>query len=96
MQLYTYFCSSAAWRVRIALALKGRSPAQRFIHLLKDGGQQNTAAFRGNRPLGVVPVLESGDGSVLTQSVACDIHPLTNLRVRRYAEHAMAQACVSR
>jgi hypothetical protein len=44
MKLYTYFRSSAAWRVRIALALKGVAWTPVYVHLLKDGGQQNTAA----------------------------------------------------
>lgn len=47
MKLYTCFRSSAAWRVRIALAMKGISRDDEFIHLLKSGGQQRTAGFRG-------------------------------------------------
>ena len=64
MRLYTYFRSSAAWRVRIALALKGIAATPEFIHLLKDGGQQRTEAFRRKNPMGVVPVLELDDGAV--------------------------------
>jgi len=125
MRLYTYFRSSAAWRVRIALALKGLSPAQEFIHLLQGGGQQHSPAFRRKNPLGVVPVLELDDGALLTQSlaivewldethptppllpteplarahvrafalaIACDIHPLNNLRVLRYLKRTMDQS----
>ena len=44
LTLYTYFRSSAAYRVRIALNLKGLKPDYRFIHLLKDGGQQHSDA----------------------------------------------------
>ena len=124
MQLSTYFRSSAAWRVRIALALKGITAAPEFVHLLKDGGQQKSEAFRRKNPMGVVPVLELDDGTLLTQSlaiieyldevhptpallpadyiarakvrafalaIACDIHPLNNLRVLQYLEHAMGQ-----
>lgn len=127
MLLYTYFRSSASWRVRIALALKGLSPTRQFINT--ERGQQNTAAFRGKNPLGVVPVLETDDGAVLTQSlaviewleethptphllpaeplarahvrafalaIACDIHPLNNLRVLRYLQHAMDQSEAAR
>lgn len=123
MQLYTYFRSSASWRVRIALALKDLSPTLQFINT--ERGQQHTVAFRQKHPLGVVPVLESDDGAVLTQSlaiiewleethptppllpaeplerarvrafaltIACDIHPLNNLRVLRYLKDAMDQS----
>jgi maleylpyruvate isomerase len=125
MQLSTYFRSSAAWRVRIALALKGITAKPDLVHLLKDGGQQKTAAFRRKNPMGVVPVLELDDGTLLTQSlaiieyleethptpallpadpvarakvrafalaIACDIHPLNNLRVLQYLEHVMEQS----
>jgi maleylacetoacetate isomerase len=125
MQLYTYFRSSAAWRVRIALALKGITATPDFIHLLKNGGQQNSEAFRRKNPMGVVPVLELDDGTLLTQSlaiveyleeihptpallpadavarakvrafalgIACEIHPLNNLRVLQYLEHVMGQS----
>jgi maleylacetoacetate isomerase len=117
MQLYTYFRSSAAWRVRIALALKNLSTEHVAIHLTRNGGEQKLPAFRQKNPLGVVPVLELDDGTLLTQSlaiiewleethpdppllpadpvarakvrafalaIACDIHPLNNLRVLNY------------
>jgi maleylacetoacetate isomerase len=125
MRLYTYYRSSAAWRVRIALALKAITAEPEFIHLLKDGGQQRTETFRRKNPMGVVPVLGLDDGDVLTQSlaiiefleethptpallpadavarakvrafalaIACDIHPLNNLRVLQYLEQAMGQS----
>jgi len=116
MRLYSYFRSSAAYRVRIALALKKLDYEYQAVHLLKDGGQQKRPEFRKLSPDALVPVLEDG-GAVLTQSlaiieyleethpepallpsdpigrarvralamtVACDIHPLNNLRVLKY------------
>ncbi len=116
MQLYSYFRSSASFRVRIALALKGLDYEYVPVHLLKDGGQQFAGGFRAMNPAALVPVLDD-DGSVLTQSlaiieyldetrpqppllpqdaagrarvraialaIACEIHPLNNLRVLGY------------
>ncbi|WP_313076338.1 maleylacetoacetate isomerase [Melaminivora sp.] len=121
LKLYSYFRSSAAYRVRIALALKGLPYETVPVHLLKDGGQQHGAAYRATNPQALVPALqESADGPVLTQSlaiieyldeahggapllpgdalgrarvralaqaVACDLHPLNNLRVLRHLKH---------
>jgi maleylacetoacetate isomerase len=117
MKLYGYFRSSAAYRVRIALNLKGIAAEPISVHLVKDGGGQNTPAHRARNPQGLVPALELDDGTVLTQSlaiieyldaihpeprlipaepkaaaqvravalaIACDIHPLNNLRVLKY------------
>ena len=114
MILYDYFRSSAAYRVRIALNLKGLDAERRFIHLRK--GEQRAAGYLEVNPQGLVPALVIGD-SVLTQSlaiieyldekypepplvprnaedrafaraialsIACDIHPLNNLRVLKY------------
>lgn len=124
MQLYSYFRSSAAWRVRIALALKGVTVAQVPVHLTRNGGEQKRPEFRAKNPLGVVPVLETDDGTLLTQSlaiiewledtypmprllpvdplararvrafaltVACEIHPLNNLRALHFLEHDLGQ-----
>ncbi|HJS84025.1 MAG TPA: maleylacetoacetate isomerase [Acetobacteraceae bacterium] len=124
MKLYTYFRSSAAWRVRIALALKGVAWTPIYVHLLKDGGQQNTPEYRRTNPTGLVPTLETDDGVILGQSlaiidwleethptpallppealaraqvrsialtIACDIHPLNNLRVLRYLKSVLGQ-----
>lgn len=121
MKLYTYFRSSAAFRVRIALNLKGLQPEMMPIHLVKDGGIQLQAEYRSINPEGLVPALED-EGHVLTQSlaiieyldethptpallpsnpldrawlrslalaIACDIHPLNNLRVLRYLTNQM-------
>ncbi|MGQ5524371.1 maleylacetoacetate isomerase [Chitinimonas sp. PSY-7] len=121
--LYTYFRSSAAWRVRIALAWKGLSYEAVPIHLLRDGGQQKSADYLAVNPQGLVPALVE-DGSTITQSlaiceyleerypsppilpadliqrtktrsmayaIACDIHPINNLRVLQYLKGTMGQ-----
>ena len=112
--LYDYFRSSAAYRVRIALNLKGVDYEQRQVDLR--AGDQKSADYRALNPQGLVPMLEI-DGHRLTQSlaiinyldlryanqplipamaaerahvvamamtIACDIHPLNNLRVLNY------------
>lgn len=117
MKLYGYFRSSAAYRVRIALNLKGIDVTHVPVHLLKDGGQQMLPDHLARNPQGLVPALELDDGTILTQSlaiveyleaihpsprlvpgdplaaarvravalaVACEIHPLNNLRVLHY------------
>ena len=116
LKLYTYFRSSAAYRVRIALNLKGLPYEAVPVHLLRDGGQQNQADYRARSPLGTVPTLVVGEQSftqslaiieyleetrpqpallpataegrarvrALAQTIACDIHPLNNLRVLQY------------
>ncbi|MGH7044550.1 MAG: hypothetical protein ACREFY_20790 [Acetobacteraceae bacterium] len=50
MKLFTYFRSSAAWQVRIALGLKGLAWAPEFVHLLRDGGEQPHPAYRAKTP----------------------------------------------
>ena len=69
MELYTYFRSSAAYRVRIALNLKGLKADYRYVHLVKDGGQQHTPKYKAINPQGLVPALVD-HGQVLTQSLA--------------------------
>jgi maleylpyruvate isomerase len=116
LTLYTYFRSSAAYRVRIALNQKGLKPNYRFIHLLKDGGQQHSDAYKAVNPQNLVPTLID-NGHAISQSlaiieyleethpeppllpkdafgrarvrqiayaVACDIHPVNNLRVLQH------------
>ena len=70
MKLYTYFRSSAAYRVRIALNLKGLAYEAVPIHLTKDGGRQNSSEFRAVNPQGRVPALALDDGDIITQSLA--------------------------
>lgn len=117
MKLYDYWRSSAAYRTRIALNLKGVSYDLLEVHLIKGGGAQKTADYRAKNPQGLVPALELENGVALFQSlaiieyleetiptppllpadavgraqvramaahIACDIHPLNNLRVLNY------------
>jgi len=77
LKLYTYFRSSAAFRVRIALNLKGLAYQPSFVHLAK--GEHLQPAYRAINPQGLVPALET-DGALLAQSVAImeyleDTHP---------------------
>ena len=121
MKLYTYFRSSAAYRVRIALNLKGLAYDAVPVHLLKDGGQQRQEDYRRINPSGLVPAFQD-DRITLTQStaiieylderfpavplmpqdvagrarvrelaqiIACDIHPLNNLRVLKHLVHEL-------
>ena len=122
MKLYSYFRSSAAYRVRIALNLKGLPYEMDFVHLTKDGGRQHTAEFNAINPAKLVPALRLDSGDVLTQSlaiidyldethpqppllpvdpvqrakvravaltIACDIHPIDNLRVLQYLKRTL-------
>lgn len=67
--LYGYFRSSAAFRARIALNLKGITPELRFVHLLRDGGEQHTADYHAINPQELIPAL-AHDGHLITQSLA--------------------------
>lgn len=69
MKLHTFFRSSASYRVRIALNLKGLDADQAYVHLSKNGGEQFAPAFDTLNPQHLLPVLED-DGLVLTQSLA--------------------------
>jgi maleylacetoacetate isomerase/maleylpyruvate isomerase len=123
MKLHSFFRSSAAYRVRIALAVKGLACETVAHHLRK--GEQRKPEYRALNPQGLVPTLEDG-GHVLTQSlaiieyleeaypqtprllpsdpagravvramsqaIACDIHPLNNLRVLDYLKSQMGQS----
>jgi maleylacetoacetate isomerase len=80
VKLYTYFRSSAAYRVRIALALKGLSPEMASIHLQKEGGLNRKPEYRAINPHMRVPALALDNGDVLIQSLAIieyldEVHP---------------------
>lgn len=119
LTLYGYWRSSAAYRVRIALNLKGLAYQQVPVHLVKDGGQQHSAEYQALNPQELLPLLvDQGNGGVriaqslaileyldevfpalallpsdaaqraqvraLALHIACDLHPLNNLRVLQY------------
>ena len=118
LRLFSYWRSSAAYRVRIGLNLKGLPYDIVPVHLLRDGGEQHKPDYRTTNPQGLVPVLEHGQRMLrqsmaileyldeiwpdpallpatardrqrvraLAQLVACDVHPLNNLRVLQYFE----------
>ena len=100
MKLYSYFRSSAAYRVRIALNLKGIGYETQSVHLVKDGGHNKRPEFRAINPQMRVPVLVTTAGEVLIQSLAIieyldETHPqppllpkdpLARARVRALAE----------
>jgi maleylacetoacetate isomerase/maleylpyruvate isomerase len=120
MKLYNYFRSSASFRVRIALQLKGLSYEYIPVHLVK--GEQKKEAYMAISPSALVPTLVTDDGQTLEQSmaiieyldethpeppllpqdpigrakvralsqlIACEIHPINNLRVLKYLVHEM-------
>ena len=70
MKLYSYFRSSAAYRVRIALNLKGLAYETISVHLVKDGGHNKRPDFRAVNPQMRVPALVAPEGEVLIQSLA--------------------------
>ena len=96
MKLYTYYRSSAAYRVRIALHLKGLAFDSVPVHLLRDGGQQHTASYAALNPNQTVPTLDD-DGQILTQSLAIieyldETHPTPPLLPGSAADRARVRA----
>lgn len=119
LKLHSYWRSSAAYRVRIALNLKGLAYETVPVHLVREGGEQHAEAFRELNPQGLVPVLLHGSRVLrqsmaiieyldetwptppllpatardrarvrgLAQAIACEVHPLNNLRVLQFFEH---------
>jgi maleylpyruvate isomerase len=99
MKLYSYWRSSSAWRVRIALTLKNVAHELIPVHLLEGGGQQHRPEFRARNPLAQVPVLElfeDGHEFRLSQSMAIieyleERHPLPPLLPREPELRARAR-----
>jgi maleylpyruvate isomerase len=95
MILHGYFRSSAAWRVRIALGLKGLAAEQRFHHLRR--GEQRAEGYLALNPQGLLPALEARDGTVITQSLAIlewleETHPEPRLLPEAPAARARVRA----
>ncbi|HGG65221.1 MAG TPA: maleylacetoacetate isomerase, partial [Rhodobacteraceae bacterium] len=79
MRLYSYWRSTAAYRVRIALNMKGLEYETVPVHLLEDGGQQHAPDYVALNPSHLVPTLVLDDGTPLTQSLAiCEYLDITN------------------
>src|ERR1700722_11180282 len=96
LRLYTYFRSSAAFRVRIALHYKGLPFEAIPVHLLRGGGEQHSASFGGGKPPRLVPVREDGAVTV-TQSLAIiesldEFHPPPPLLPRAVAARAAVRS----
>jgi maleylacetoacetate isomerase len=70
--LYSYWRSSSAYRVRIALNLKGIEYRQKFVHLVRDGGEQHKIEYREVNPLGLVPALVHEDQTIVQSMAICE------------------------
>ena len=97
MKLYTYFRSSAAYRVRIALGLKGLDYEAVPVHLVRDGGEHRRPEYLDLNPAGLVPTLEDA-GQVLTQSLAIieyldETHPQARLLPEGALDRARVPVC---
>jgi maleylacetoacetate isomerase len=97
LKLYSYFRSSAAYRVRIALNLKGLPYEVVPVHLTKEGGHQRKPEFRAINPQMRVPAIELSGGEILTQSLAIieyldEIHPEPPLLPADALERAKVRA----
>ena len=91
MKLYTYFRSSAAFRVRIALNLKGLAYDTAFVHLPR--GEHRAPAYGAVNPQALLPKdpFERARVRSLAMLVACEIHPVNNLRVLQHLKRALGQ-----
>lgn len=122
MKLYGYWRSTAAYRVRIAMHLKGIAFESISVHLVKNGGEQHDSAYSELNPNHLVPTLVDGDFTLnqslaiieyldqttcenalypidaksrakvhaLALDIACEIHPLNNLRVQQYLTNSLS------
>nr|WP_315293202.1 maleylacetoacetate isomerase [Serratia proteamaculans] len=127
MRLYSFFNSSASYRVRIALALKGVDYQSEGVNIR--AGEQSTAGYLAMNPIGLVPALVNDRGQAVGQSlaiidyldrrypqvpllpkdevnraraleiayaIACDIHPINNMRVLRYLSDELGISAVQK
>lgn len=97
MKLYTYFRSSAAYRVRIALNLKGLDYESIPVHLVKNGGEQKSPEYLAKNPQGLVPLFETDSAETISQSLAIieyleEIHPEPALLPSDALERARVRA----
>lgn len=124
--LYDYYRSTASYRVRIALNLKGLEYNTVVVNLVKDGGEQHASAYRNLNPQQLVPLIQDSETNIslsqslaiieyldeqypsspllpktpiergqtrqIAQMIACDIHPLNNLRVLQYLKQELKQS----
>ena len=104
LKLYTYWRSTAAYRVRIALNLKGLEYQSIPVHLVKEGGEQHKPEYKALNPQGLVPALITEGGEVINQSIAImeyleesypDISIMPVGALQRARTRAMAQMIVS-
>ncbi len=104
MKLYTYWRSTAAYRVRIALNIKGLDFESMAVHLVKDGGEQHQQNYKNLNPQGLVPTLVTDGGDVITQSMAIleyleEVYPTNPIlpadNIAKAQCRAMAQMIVS-
>ncbi len=104
LKLYTYWRSTAAYRVRIALNLKGLDYESKPVHLVKDGGEQHLPEYQALNPQGLVPALVTDGGVVINQSMAImeylettypDVAILPADAIGQAQTRAMAQMIVS-
>jgi maleylacetoacetate isomerase len=97
MKLYSYYRSSAAYRARIALNLKGLAYETAPVHLVKDGGHNRRPEFRAVNPQMRLPALVTSSGDVLIQSLAIieyldETHPTPPLLPKEPTARAHARA----
>lgn len=94
--LYGYWRSSSAYRVRIALNLKGLRYGQESVHLVRDGGEQHSPEYRRLNPFGMVPTLVHGERVIVESLAICEyleeLYPEVPLLPKAPSERARVRA----